>query len=668
MPAGAQQISTGHFINLSHSNYSLTAIDTLTTCQNSKRYFLTQAYPGAYTLSSTCSSNTLCDNKLIMIPSKTNRPSVYTFSPSTNIFKSNDSVYSGFCKDSTYQITLTDSLGCIYTFNEFIPNNPLNTYVQTVNPTCNVCNGSITAINNNLFPFQNFELKDSFSVQSNQTGVFNGLCQGTYTLTSSDTFGFCAEKIVVLSPIQAVSNTYMDSCFGTCKGKATINPTGTVGPYTLSLSPSLGTLNGNTFSNLCAGTYTVHISDTTSCSLDAVFTILEPSKISLSILNKIPSICSLANGQVFLNANGGTGLFTYHTTFGTQNGAHIYHLPPGTFTCSVTDENYCSDSINFEIKDTIPDFFDTIKSVPTSCYQVDGAIWISLIPNSPYLATYFSLNNIDWITLPYFEYIDQGIYTVYAKTEDGCIDTSTVKVGFKNNLQLENLQLETEQCTGTNDGAILLPENDFIYSIEPNFNVDHENRIIPNLPLGTYTLTASDARGCTGSKIVQISAAAPLTLQTNILNSTYGDCHGEVQITAQGGTPPYSFQAEPANFATTSDSGLLNYLCNTNYTISVIDKHGCQQTQQIFIPYQDLDGDDFTIYPNPSQKEINFLFSRTVDVVISISDISGRVIDHDIYLERTKISIPVSHYSDGIYFVTLNFDGQKFIRKIQVQH
>jgi hypothetical protein len=194
------------------------------------------------------------------------------------------------------------------------------------------------------------------------------------------------------------------------------------------------------------------------------------------------------------------------------------------------------------------------------------------------------------------------------------------------------------------------------------------NRIIPNLPLGTYTLTASDASGCTGSKVVQIFAAAPLTLQTNILNNTYGDCHGEVQISAEGGTPPYLFQAEPANFATISDSGLLKYLCNTDYTISVTDKHGCIQSQHVFIPYKDLDGDDFSIYPNPSNKEFNFLFSRSVDVIITISDLSGRIMDHGIYNEQNKISIPVSHYSDGIYFVTLNFDGQKFVRKIEVLH
>lgn len=675
MPAGVQQISPGYFINLPHSNYTISATDTITTCQNSKSFFLNQPSPNAYSLTSTCDSNSFCNNKLNMYQSRINRPFVYSFFPNTNINKINDSVYIGFCKDSTYQVTLTDSIGCIYSFNEFINNAPLSIYVQTVNPPCNICNGSISVNQNIVNPFQNFELKDSFSVQSNQTGIFNGLCQGIYTITSSDTFGFCAERIVVLSPIKTQLNITHNPCKDFCQGTITINPSGSTGPYSTSIFPNIGIANGNTISELCAGTYTLHIVDAIGCSKDTTFIITEPSKIEGTISNIFPSVCGLANGQITLGRSGGSGDANYEINPGnfkgpitSSFGTLVSNLPSNTYTCVISDAKQCKDSIQFVVTDTIPNFIDTIKTVPTSCHKADGLIWITLKSGLPYKLDSIALDNLGWTRNYYFEYIDYGTHTIYIKTIDGCIDSATTYVGFKNNLQVVDLNLETERCAGTDDGKIILPVNDFTYSIEPYHPVNYQNRVIENLPVGHYTLTATDARGCSGATVVSIAKASPLELSTQLLYSTYGDCHGEVQITAQGGTPPYSFQVEPANFATISDSGLLNYLCNTNYTISVIDKHGCQQMQQVFIPYQDLDGDDFTIYPNPSQKEINFLFSRTIDVVISISDISGRVIDHDIYLERTKISIPVSHYSDGIYFVTLNFDGQKFIRKIQVQH
>jgi hypothetical protein len=326
----------------------------------------------------------------------------------------------------------------------------------------------------------------------------------------------------------------------------------------------------------------------------------------------------------------------------------------------VSDNNFCTDTSIVTMSKIYP-HIDSVLGIPESCEPgYDGKIFIQT-SNSPLIQKY-SLDKVNWVDSSSFLNYPKGNYNVYVINSQGCIDSAQVSIPFTNDLKIKDFSFISLICYGDNSGSLILPIDSNQYVLQPS---------VPNysnLSAGIYTLTAYTPRGCSGDTIFQVSEPPLLTLNTNTLNNTYGDCHGEVQITAQGGTPPYSFQAEPANFAAISDSGLLNYLCNTNYTISVIDKHGCKQMQQVFIPYQDLDGDDFTIYPNPSQKEINFLFSRTVDVVISISDISGRVIDQDIYLERTKISIPVSHYSDGIYFVTLNFDGQKFIRKIQVQH
>jgi hypothetical protein len=668
MPAGAQQISTGQFINLSNANYILTTFNTLTNCSVSKDFNLTESSMFISNMSYYCNPNALCNSLIILKPERVNLPLTYTFSPNTSITKLNDSIYTGFCKDSTYQILYTDSLGCSYSKSKIINNYPFNSLVNKINPSCTSCNGSITTSTDSPFPPFTFQLSDSFSTWTNQTGNFNGLCKGNYTMNITDSMGFCSIRTFSLNPITIQKQIFIDSCFESCKAKAIFNPIGTVGAYTMSISPSIGSLSGNTFSNLCAGTYTLHVSDMSPCTLDTVFTVYQNTKVQLSTNTITPSVCGLANGKIIFICSGGRSDYNYITQPGNLAGQSITNLVAQTYTCVVSDDYNCKDSLEVEIIDVKPVVIDSVATVPSSCYKKDGLIWIYPRQNFPYSFKGYSIDNINWQGDHYFEYVDHGIYTIYAKIHDGCIDSTTATVGFKNNLQLENLQFETEKCTGTNDGAILLPENDLIYSIEPHFNVDHENRIIPNLPLGTYTLTASDTRGCTGSKIIEISAASPLTLQTNIIHNTYGDCHGEVQVTAQGGTPPYNFLAEPSNFVNISDSGTLHYLCNTQYEVMVRDKHGCEQRQQIFIPYQDLDGDDFAIYPNPAQNEFNFIFSRNVDVVLTLSDISGRVLYDQVYIEKNKVSLPVSHLSNGVYFVTLNFDGQKFVRKLEVRH
>lgn len=667
MPQGAVIQSPGYFINLPKNNYFLRILDTMSNCLISK-YIPMGSGLNFRTINQTCLPNSTCNGILIMRPINANLPFSYTLNPNNNIIQLNDSVFSGFCIDSTYQITVTDAIGCVFTRLVNIQNASISLDYNKQNPFCNTCNGSITSNTDSPFPPFNFHLEGTNFTQSNSNGTFSGLCKDNYTLSVTDSMGFCSEKIFSLQPIQVQIYTAEDSCFGACKGKAMFNLSGTPGSYNLTLTPATGTQTGNTFSNLCAGNYSLHISNLTPCSLDTVFTITEPAKVQLIASSILPTVCSLPNGQIHLTTSGTRGNWTFNTFPGNSTDSTIINLPSNTYVCSVVDAYQCKDSLTIVINDTIPDFIDTILTGPTSCIEADGSLWVYLKQNNPYNVNSFSLNSIDWTSQHYFEYLNSGKYNVFTKTIDGCIDSTTATVGFKNNLQLENLQFETEQCTGTNDGAILLPDNDFIYSIEPNFNVDHENRIIPNLPLGTYTLTASDSRGCTGSKVVEILAAAPLVLQTKILNNTYGDCHGEVQIIAEGGTPPYTFQAEPSNFAVVSDSGKLNYLCNTDYSITVTDKLGCQQTQQIFIPYQDLDGDDFSIFPNPANNELNFLFSRIVDVVITLTDVSGRTIEQHILNDQTKISLPLTRYESGIYFLTLRFDDQQFIRKIQIQH
>ncbi|HXC06090.1 MAG TPA: SprB repeat-containing protein, partial [Bacteroidia bacterium] len=65
------------------------------------------------------------------------------------------------------------------------------------------------------------------------------------------------------------------TCFGLCNGRAIANPTGGVAPYTYSWSPSGGT--SDTAKLLCAGTYTVNVTDAATCSTSTVVTITQPT-------------------------------------------------------------------------------------------------------------------------------------------------------------------------------------------------------------------------------------------------------------------------------------------------------------------------------------------------------------------------------------------------------
>lgn len=78
---------------------------------------------------------------------------------------------------------------------------------------------------------------------------------------------------------------------------------------------------------------------------------------------------------------------------------------------------------------------------------------------------------------------------------------------------------------------------------------------------------------------------------------------------------------------------------------------------------------DFQVYPNPSNGELNIKFKEKVnDLELKIFNLSGKIVyqKHDINLSHTK-NIQLSHLPPGTYILYLNVDGvtrsQKWIKK-----
>jgi hypothetical protein len=102
---------------------------------------------------------------------------------------------------------------------------------------------------------------------------------------------------------------------------------------------------------------------------------------------------------------------------------------------------------------------------------------------------------------------------------------------------------------------------------------------VNNLPAGTYTVTVTDANGCTISQsvtITQASALNPLISTTN--NLCAGMNNGNIDLTVAGGTPPYMYSW--SNGSTSED---ISNLAAGVYTITVTDGAGCTASTTVNI-------------------------------------------------------------------------------------
>lgn len=111
----------------------------------------------------------------------------------------------------------------------------------------------------------------------------------------------------------------------------------------------------------------------------------------------------------------------------------------------------------------------------------------------------------------------------------------------------------------------------YTYSIDgSNFQ---ESNLFVGLAAGNYSLFAKDSKGCLGTSTAVISAAAPLTINPYVRNSTACADDGMIQIFLTGGTPPYMYSLDGVNYQV--NNSFNNLAPGGGYFAYVKDGKGC---------------------------------------------------------------------------------------------
>lgn len=162
-----------------------------------------------------------------------------------------------------YTPTLTDANGCELVFNISVTEpDSLYTQKNVTTPTC--FNGDDATIQ--LTPYGG---SAPFNIRwaDNRTGTLrNNLDPGTYVFTITDSRGCIKVDSVIVGPGTpfAINATILGDD-GTGNGSATLNPSGSIGPYVINWFDAS---TGNTIDGLSSGVYPVTIEDGNGCLQD----------------------------------------------------------------------------------------------------------------------------------------------------------------------------------------------------------------------------------------------------------------------------------------------------------------------------------------------------------------------------------------------------------------
>jgi type III secretion system FlhB-like substrate exporter len=160
-----------------------------------------------------------------------------------------------------------------------------------------------------------------------------------------------------------------------------------------------------------------------------------------------------------------------------------------------------------------------------------------------------------------------GVYTVVVTDDNGCVDSLSATITEPAAPLALTATTVDVLCHGAATGEVDLTATGGTAPYTFAWSNGATSEDIINLIAGTYTVIVTDDNGCVDSLSATITEpAAPLALTATTVDVLcHGAATGEVDLTATGGTAPYSYAW--SNGATTQDIINLdsrNLHCNRN--------------------------------------------------------------------------------------------------------
>jgi gliding motility-associated-like protein len=435
----------------------------------------------------------------------------------------------------TYTVTVTDASGCTGTDQVAISIAPGLSPTITGSP--NFCNNTSTIIDAGTYDSY---IWSTGSVDQTLTVTANG----TYTVTVSDAAGCTGidEMIVSEFPIPAPQISGSTSF---CTGNSTILDAGTWVDYLWSDTSTGSSITVNT-----AGTYTVTITDGNGCTNSTSVDVVESTSLSPSIVGNL-SYCP--NGSTTLDA--GFGFATYEWSDGSMDQT-LEVMTSGDYTVTVSDASGCTGTNVVSVDESIP---------PTANIIGQNSFCMGTSTTLDAEGGYINYDWSDGSTNQTLTVNQTGTYTVTVTDTNGCTDETFIDV---EELQSLNPMLSSNGAFCEGSSTSISAASGFITYVWSDNSTDESIQVASQ---GTYTVTVTDANGCTGSESISI-----LQNDNPIVNIT-GDaefCPGATTIcVATPGFVSYLW----------SDGSTLETIPVSipgTYTVTVTDGNGCTGTQE----------------------------------------------------------------------------------------
>lgn len=491
---------------------------------------------------------------------------------------------------TTYSVTGTDPNGCSGTSSVTVT--VFSIPLISVTPASpQICQGAVATLTASGGSTYNW----SGGIGTGQVQNLSPAATTSYTITGTDTNGCTGMTSVTVTvnvnPVVSVIPVAPQICPG---NTVQISASG-ANSYVWSSGLSAGA--SQTVSPANTTTYNVTGTDINGCSGTASVTVTVLPDAVINISPASPQICS--GNSVTLNASGATS-YNWSGTLGSGSSKTVSPTNTTTYTVTGTNSNGCSGSASVTVT-VHPNPVISISPVAAQICPGESLNFIATGAN-----TYNWSGGLGSGPSQTVSPVSSTTYTVTGTDINGCTSTSSITVTILTPPVITVTADPSAICFGASSTLTATGAVTYVWS--DGLGSGNTQTVSP-LVSTTYTVTGTDANGCSSTSQIMISTLPDLAVSITPVNPSV--CIGNsilLTAVATGSNPTFNWST-----GQNSSSITVSPVVTTLYSVDVTDIYGCSGTAEVTVQVDTIPYLEFAAFPLSGCAPLSVAFQNMSD-------------------------------------------------------
>jgi hypothetical protein len=269
--------------------------------------------------------------------------------------------------------------------------------------------------------------------------------------------------------------------------------------------------------------------------------------------------------------------------------------------------------------------------------------------------------------------LNAGTYDVTITDGNACATYESLNVGGPAPISFNAINAYSLSCGAQNDGVV---DIEIVGGTAPYsylWSTGATTQDISGLTNGNYSVTITDAAGCTTNTNTTLNASGSISISVDSIQDETTQLGGAITVSASGGQAPLYLI-----WNTGQTTSTISGLPAGQYIVTVYDANGCYTNDTIIVNYAvpstiDHVGpvNSLKVFPNPTKDLVNIQLdlNTATEVRLDIYSVNGQLMQSFTPTNslQQNYQVDLSPYAGGVYMARLIIGDKVVTTRIILQ-